>query len=64
MKQIETNNKRSKKKFFSKEWKQVADSLKGRTYAQELFEKSDEPIPSVNPNPGYGAHIINFSGVI
>ena len=44
--------------------KQAADLLKGSMYAQELFEKGDEPVPSVNPNPGYGARTIDFSGVI
>ena len=63
-KQIETNNRQSKKNFFTKGLKQAADSLKGNTYVQELFEKGDEPIPSVNPNPGYGARTIDFSDVI
>ena len=44
--------------------KQIADSLKGSTFAQELFEEGDELIPSVNPTPGYGVHTIDFSGVI
>ena len=29
-----------------------------------MFEKGDEPVPYVNPNPGYGARAIDFSGVI
>ena len=29
-----------------------------------MFEKGDESVPSINPNPGYGARTIDFLGVI
>ena len=58
------NNKHNKKKFLVKGFKQAADSLKGSSYAQELFEEGEKPIPSVNPNLGYDPRTIYFSGVI
>ena len=48
--QIATNNKRTKKKFFSKGFKQAADSLKESPYMQRLFKEEDKPIPSVCSN--------------
>ena len=68
MKQIKEHKKNEhnkKKNFLSKgQFKQAADSLEESSSALELFEKGDEPISTVGPDPGYGARTIDFSGVV
>ena len=62
--QITKNNKHTKKKIFSRGFKQAADLLEEDLFTQELFATEDEPTLSIQIGNGYGPRTIDFTGVI
>ena len=62
--QITNNDKHTKKKIFSRGFKYTADSLEECSYAQESFAAGNKPTSFIQVGSGYGAHTIDFTGVI